>query len=131
MAEEDPNAPHGLKLAIEDYPFANDGLVLWDILKQWVTDYVNHYYPQANLIESDKELQAWWSEIKNVGHGDKKDEPWWPELKTPNDLIGIITTIIWVTSGHHAAVNFGQYSYAGTHLTFFALLQLLVYLHSS
>ncbi|KAL3379266.1 hypothetical protein AABB24_000135 [Solanum stoloniferum] len=113
LAVEDPNEPHGLKLTIEDYPFANDGLVLWDILKQWVTNYVNHYYPQTNLIESDKELQAWWSEIKNVGHGDKRDEPWWPELKTPNDLIGIVTTIVWVTSGHHAAVNFGQYSYAG------------------
>ncbi|PHT59204.1 Linoleate 13S-lipoxygenase 2-1, chloroplastic [Capsicum baccatum] len=113
LAVEDPNEPHGLKLTIEDYPFANDGLVLWDTLKQWVTAYVNHYYPQTNLVESDIELQAWWSEIKNVGHADKKDEPWWPELKTPNDLIGIITTIVWVTSGHHAAVNFGQYSYAG------------------
>ncbi|KAI3743196.1 hypothetical protein L1987_60902 [Smallanthus sonchifolius] len=44
---------------------------------------------------------------------DKKDEPWWPVLKTPKDLIGILTTIIWVASGHHAAVNFGQYDYAG------------------
>ncbi|XP_049347221.1 LOW QUALITY PROTEIN: linoleate 13S-lipoxygenase 2-1, chloroplastic-like [Solanum verrucosum] len=113
LAVEDPNEPYGLKLTIQDYPFANDGLVLWDTLKQWVTNYVNHYYPQTNLIESDKEIQAWWSEIKNIGHGDKKNEPWWPELKTPNDLIGIITTMIWVTSGHHAAVNFGQYIYAG------------------
>ncbi|KAH0775254.1 hypothetical protein KY290_012391 [Solanum tuberosum] len=113
LAVEDPNEPYGLKLTIQDYPFANDGLVLWDTLKQWVTNYVNHYYPQTNLIESDKEIQAWWSEIKNVGHGDKKNEPWWPELKTPNDLIGIITTMIWVTSSHHAAVNFGQYIYAG------------------
>ncbi|KAK6802421.1 hypothetical protein RDI58_000201 [Solanum bulbocastanum] len=112
IGEEDPNAPHGLKLTIKDYPFANDGLVLWDILKQWVTNYVTHYYPQTNLIESDKEL-AWWSEIKNVGHGDKRDEPWWSEFKTLNDLIDIVTTIIWVTSGHHVAVNFGQYSYAG------------------
>ncbi|KAJ4724171.1 Lipoxygenase [Melia azedarach] len=113
MAVEDPSAPHGLKLTIEDYPFANDGLVLWDTIKQWVTDYVNHYYTEASLIESDKELQAWWTEIRTVGHGDKKDEPWWPVLKTPQDLIEIITTIVWVTSGHHAAVNFGQYTYAG------------------
>ncbi|WMV60358.1 hypothetical protein MTR67_053743 [Solanum verrucosum] len=112
LAVEDPNEPYGLKLTIQDYPFANDGLVLWDTLKQWVTNYVSHYYPQTILIESDKEIQAWWSEIKNVGHGDKKNEPWWPELKTPNDLIGIITTMIWVTSGHHAVVNFGQYIYA-------------------
>ncbi|KAF3643063.1 Linoleate 13S-lipoxygenase 2-1, chloroplastic [Capsicum annuum] len=91
LAEEDPNAPYGLKLTIEDYPFANDGLVLRDILRQWVTAYVNNYYPQTNLIESGIELQAWWSEIKNVG----------------------VTTIIWIASAHHAAVNFGQYNYAG------------------
>ncbi|XP_058761885.1 linoleate 13S-lipoxygenase 2-1, chloroplastic-like isoform X2 [Vicia villosa] len=114
LAEKDPNAPHGLKLAIEDYPYANDGLVLWDAIKSWVTDYVNHYYnTDTRNVESDKELQAWWNEIRNVGHGDKKDEPWWPNLKTNEDLIGILTTIVWITSGHHAAMNFGQYTYAG------------------
>ncbi|XP_044478598.1 linoleate 13S-lipoxygenase 2-1, chloroplastic-like [Mangifera indica] len=113
MAVEDPNSPYGLKLTIEDYPYANDGLVLWDALKQWMTDYVNHYYPDPKLVASDQELQAWWKEIKNVGHGDKKDATWWPELKTPKDLVHIVTTIAWVASGHHAAVNFGQYSYAG------------------
>ncbi|KAJ6714079.1 LINOLEATE 13S-LIPOXYGENASE 2-1 CHLOROPLASTIC [Salix viminalis] len=113
MAIEDPTSPHGLKLAVEDYPYANDGLELWAIIKKWVSDYANHYYPEASLIESDSELLAWWEEVRTVGHGDKKDEPWWPELRTPQDLIEIITTIVWVASGHHAAVNFGQYAYAG------------------
>ncbi|XWS71118.1 hypothetical protein CRYUN_Cryun03dG0111000 [Craigia yunnanensis] len=113
LAVEDPSAPHGLRLTIKDYPFVNDGLILWDIIKEWVSDYVNHYYPNASLVESDQELQAWWTEIRTVGHGDKKDEPWWPVLKTPDDLIHIITTIAWVASGHHASVNFGQYTYAG------------------
>ncbi|XP_052198127.1 linoleate 13S-lipoxygenase 2-1, chloroplastic-like [Diospyros lotus] len=113
MAVEDPNSPHGLKLTIEDYPFANDGLLLWDAIKEWVRQYVQHYYPDASVVEGDEELQAWWTEIRTVGHGDKKDEPWWPMLNTPQDLIGILTTIIWVTSGHHSAVNFGQYAYAG------------------
>ncbi|XP_039158722.1 linoleate 13S-lipoxygenase 2-1, chloroplastic [Eucalyptus grandis] len=113
LAVEDPTAPHGLKLAIEDYPFANDGLLLWDAIKEWVTDYVNHYYPDPSHIASDKELQSWWTEIRTVGHGDKKDSPGWPDLKTPSDLIHIITTIVWVASGHHAAVNFGQYTYGG------------------
>ena len=113
MAVEDPAAPHGLRLTIEDYPFANDGLVLWDAIQKWVTDYINHYYSDPSLVESDQELQAWWTEIRTVGHADKKDEPWWPDLKTTKDLIDIITTIVWVTSGHHAAVNFGQYAFAG------------------
>lgn len=113
MAVEDPTAPHGLKLTIEDYPYANDGLLIWDALKEWVTDYVNHYYNDSRLVESDEELQSWWAEVRNVGHGDKKDAGGWPELKTTGDLIQIITTIAWVTSGHHAAVNFGQYPYGG------------------
>lgn len=113
MAVEDSTAEHGLKLTIEDYPFANDGLILWDAIKEWVSDYVNHYYTNPNLIESDTELQGWWTEVRTKGHADKKDEPWWPVLKTPENLIHILTTIIWVTAGHHAAVNFGQYMYAG------------------
>nr|WCQ76783.1 LOX7 [Salvia miltiorrhiza] len=111
MAVEDPSAPHGLKLTIEDYPYANDGLLIWDSIKQWITDYVSHFYPKANLVQSDSELQAWWTEIRTVGHGDKKDEPWWPELNTQEDLIGILTTIIWTAAGHHAAVNFGQFDF--------------------
>ncbi|KAJ9555432.1 hypothetical protein OSB04_010046 [Centaurea solstitialis] len=112
MAIEDPSVKHGvkLKLTIEDYPFANDGLALWYAIEQWATAYVDHYYPKADLVESDEELQAWWTEIRTVGHGDKKGEPWWPQLKTQKDLIGVVTTIMWVASGHHSAVNFGQYT---------------------
>ncbi|PKA62901.1 Linoleate 13S-lipoxygenase 2-1, chloroplastic [Apostasia shenzhenica] len=114
MAVEDPSAEHGLRLTIKDYPYAADGLLVWSAIKQWVTDYVSHYYSGgAAAVSDDNELQAWWSEIRNVGHGDKKDEPWWPELDTPESLIGVLTTIIWTVSGHHAAVNFGQYHYAG------------------
>ncbi|KAJ7950551.1 Lipoxygenase [Quillaja saponaria] len=112
MAIEDPSAAHGVKLTIQDYPYANDGLLVWDAIKTWVTDYVNYYYPDPALVESDQELQQWWTEIRTVGHADKKDEPWWPLLKSPTDLVEIITTIVWVASGHHAAVNFGQYDFA-------------------
>ncbi|XP_042514700.1 linoleate 13S-lipoxygenase 2-1, chloroplastic-like [Macadamia integrifolia] len=113
MAVKDPTAEHGVKLTIKDYPFADDGLLIWTAIKQWVGDYVNHYYPDSTLVESDQELQVWWTEVRTQGHGDKKDEPWWPVLKTVEILIEILTTIIWVASCHHSAVNFGQYAYGG------------------
>lgn len=113
MAVEDKSSEHGLRLTIEDYPYANDGLLIWDSIKQWVTEYVNHYYSNSSEVESDEELQAWWTEIRTVGHADKKDSPGWPDLKTREDLIDIVTNIAWTASGHHAAVNFGQYAYAG------------------
>lgn len=113
MAVEDPTAENGLRLTIEDYPYANDGLLIWFAIKQWVSNYVYRYYSSSSHIQEDHEIQAWWTEVRTKGHEDKKDEPWWPVLNTHDDLIQVLSTIIWVTSGHHAAANFGQYHYGG------------------
>lgn len=113
MAVEDPSVPNGLKLVIEDYPYAADGLLIWSAIKELVESYVDHYYSEVNSVTSDVELQAWWTEIKNKGHFDKRNEPWWPKLDTKEDLSGILTTMIWIASGQHAAINFGQYPFGG------------------
>ncbi|XP_006657135.2 lipoxygenase 2.3, chloroplastic-like [Oryza brachyantha] len=102
-----------LVLAIEDYPYANDGLLVWESIKEWASDYVRCYYSSAEEIAGDEELQGWWTEVRTKGHADKKDEPWWPVLDSHQSLVQVLTTIMWVTSGHHAAVNFGQYHFAG------------------
>ncbi|KAF7843540.1 seed linoleate 9S-lipoxygenase-3 [Senna tora] len=78
MAVKDPSSPHGLRLVIEDYPFAVDG------------------------------LEAWWKELVEVGHADHKDKSWWPKMQTRQDLIQTCTIIIWTSSALHAAVNFGH-----------------------
>lgn len=52
-------------------------------------------------------------QVRTVGHGDKSDAPGWPSLLTRASLIYTLTTIAWVASCHHAAVNFGQYAYGG------------------
>ncbi|KAM7473807.1 hypothetical protein LguiB_021050 [Lonicera macranthoides] len=44
MAVEDSNSPHGLRLLIQDYPFAVDGLEIWSAIKTWVGDYCSCYY---------------------------------------------------------------------------------------
>ncbi|KAK2438012.1 Lipoxygenase 6, chloroplastic [Trifolium repens] len=113
MAVEDPSMPYGVKLVIDDYPYAADGLLIWSAIKEWVESYAEHFYSESNSIKSDVELQEWWSEIKFKGHYDKSNEPWWPKLDTKEDLSGILTTIIWVASGQHAAINFGQYPFGG------------------
>ncbi|KAL3647573.1 hypothetical protein CASFOL_008541 [Castilleja foliolosa] len=111
MAVRDSTQPHGIKLAIEDYPYAQDGLLIWSAIENLVTKYVNHYYPEATHIENDTELQAWYNESINTGHADLRNAPWWPKLSTQTDLIKILTTIIWTVTGQHAVLNFGQYSY--------------------
>ncbi|KFK41163.1 hypothetical protein AALP_AA2G093900 [Arabis alpina] len=113
MAEEDSSAECGVKLVIDDYPYAADGLLIWKAIKNLVESYVKHFYSDPKSITSDFELQAWWDEIKNKGHYDKKDEPWWPKLNTTQDLSQILTNMIWIASGQHAAINFGQYPFGG------------------
>ncbi|KAM1195455.1 hypothetical protein ACFX13_022456 [Malus domestica] len=113
MAVLDKTCPHGLRLLIEDYPFAVDGLEIWSAIQTWVDEYCCLYYESDDAVQVDSELQDWWTELRNVGHGDKKNEPWWPKMQTRDELIESCTIIIWVASALHAAVNFGQYSYAG------------------
>ncbi|KAF8018099.1 hypothetical protein BT93_H3105 [Corymbia citriodora subsp. variegata] len=113
VAVEDANSPHGLRLLIKDYPYAVDGLEIWSAIKMWVEDYCFFYYKSDETVQKDEELQSWWKELVEEGHGDKKNEPWWPKMQTVKDLTEICTITIWIASALHAAVNFGQYPYAG------------------
>jgi len=102
-------------LLIKDYPYAVDGLAIWYAIQTWVDDYCSIYYTSDGTVQTDEELQAWWKEVREVGHGDKKDETWWPAMNSLRNLTDACTTIIWVASALHASVNFGQYPYAGYH----------------
>jgi linoleate 9S-lipoxygenase len=113
IAVEDPSSPHGVRLAIEDYPYAVDGLEIWDAIKAWVEDYVSLYYPTDDAVQKDTEIQTWWKEAVEKGHGDLKDKPWWPKMQSVQDLVQSCSIIIWTASALHAAVNFGQYPYGG------------------
>lgn len=66
----DENVPHGLRLWIEDYPFAMDGLLVWSSIEEWVREYVSLYFSDSQNILKDDELQQWWTEIQTKGHAD-------------------------------------------------------------
>ncbi|KAH1253423.1 Linoleate 9S-lipoxygenase-4 [Glycine max] len=106
---KDPSAPHGVRLLIKDYPYASDGLEIWDAIKSWVEEYVSFYYKLDEELQKDPELQAWWKELVEVGHGDLKDKPWWQKMQTREELVEAYATLIWIASALHVVVNFGQY----------------------
>ncbi|KAK1683493.1 hypothetical protein QYE76_044341 [Lolium multiflorum] len=113
MAVEDASQPHGLRLLIEDYPYATDGLLLWSAISRWCEAYVAAYYQSDEAVRADYELQSWYTEAVQSGHPDKRDAPWWPRLSTPADLASLLTTLVWLCSAQHAALNFGQYPLGG------------------
>ncbi|XP_050908346.1 linoleate 9S-lipoxygenase, partial [Lathyrus oleraceus] len=113
VAVEDPTSPQCLHLLIEDYPYAVDGLDIWVAIKLWVEEYVNFYYKSDAAIVQDSELQAFWKEVVEVGHGDLKNATWWFKMQNRVELIEACAILIWIASALHAAVNFGQYPYGG------------------
>lgn len=115
MAEPaDSSYPGSVKLVIEDYPYAKDGLEIWDAIYKWVAKVVEITYQGSDeAVKADTELQAWWNDIVNVGHGDLKDATWWPKLDSTKNLVQTISTIAWMAGPYHAALNFGQVAYAG------------------
>ncbi|XP_040380210.1 probable linoleate 9S-lipoxygenase 5 [Oryza brachyantha] len=114
MASKDERARGGVSLHIQDYPYAVDGLDVWLAIEGWVRSYCSHFYHTDGAVAGDAELQAWWDDVRHVGHGDRRgDAACWLELDTVGHLAESLTTLIWVASALHAAVNFGQYGYAG------------------
>nr|CAA53730.1 lipoxygenase [Pisum sativum] len=113
VAVVDPASPHGIRLLIEDYPYASDGLEIWAAIKSWVEEYVNFYYKSDEAIAQDAELKASWKDLVEVGHGDLESATWLVKKETCAELIEACTILIWIASALHAAVNFGQYPYGG------------------
>ncbi|GKU85901.1 hypothetical protein SLEP1_g503 [Rubroshorea leprosula] len=113
MALEDTQSFSEVFILFQDYPYGLDGLDIWVAIKAWVQDFCDIFYKDDDSVRSDVEIQAWWSEIRNVGHGDKRQETWWYEMTTRSELMQALTTLIWIASGLHASLNFGQYAYAG------------------
>lgn len=74
---------------------------------------MNHYYKGSNDVSADNELQSWYKEYINLGHPDHKNASWWPKLATNEDLISMLTAIIWIVTAQHAVLNFSQYPYGG------------------
>ncbi|WIA35699.1 hypothetical protein OEZ86_004104 [Tetradesmus obliquus] len=100
------------ELRIKDYPYAEDGLLLWGALKKYFEAYVELYYSTDDAVQNDKWLQAWWNEVKTEAHKDANASGW-VDLDSRSNLVLAALTIAWVASAHHAAVNFGQYDYSG------------------
>ncbi|KAK1267036.1 Linoleate 9S-lipoxygenase 1 [Acorus gramineus] len=113
MALEDPEKPCGIRLVIKDYPYAVDGLEIWAAIERWVHGFVSRYYPDDGSVASDAELQSWWIEVRDVGHGDLPLGHLRRALDSVSGLASVVTVIVWIASALHASVNFGQYAYAG------------------
>jgi arachidonate 15-lipoxygenase len=89
--------------ALPDYPYRDDGLLIWNAIAEWVSSYINHYYITNDDIIQDSALMAWVNDI--IANGKVKG---FRSISTKDELKNTLTMIIFTTSAQHAAVNFTQ-----------------------
>lgn len=104
------------------YPYRDDGMLVWNEILSFVSNYLHHFYPTPEDITGDTELQAWAAELSDQIQGGKvKGMP--ASFTNVEELIEVVTTIIFICGPQHSAINFAQYEY----MTFAANMPLAAY----
>ncbi|KAG8435189.1 hypothetical protein GDO86_013216 [Hymenochirus boettgeri] len=93
------------------YFYRDDGMKVWEAIKNFVSDVVDIYYTNDNTVCEDDELQAFVKDIVVYGFRDNKKSGFPKTLKTKEKLTEYLTLVIFTASAQHAAVNFGQYDW--------------------
>ncbi|EDV26833.1 uncharacterized protein TRIADDRAFT_63720 [Trichoplax adhaerens] len=100
---------------LPDYPYRDDGLLVWNCIKNYVAGVVNGHYKNKNDIANDFELQNF-AEILVAPYPEGceiKGVPGNGKFETQEEIISAFTSFIFTSSAIHAAVNFGQYDEYG------------------
>ncbi len=92
---------------LPNFPYREDALLIWDAVHSWISDYVSIWYQSDADIRADFELQGWANEIQNVGEVNDFCLSG-GGVQGRDDLIDMLTMIIFTAGPQHAAVNFSQ-----------------------
>ncbi len=93
--------------AIATYPYRDDAIRVWNAIKRWMSAYVPMCYPNEAAFQADLAIKSWAREIQDVGQV-KNFCSANGEIASRDELIDLLTMIIFTAGPQHAAVNFSQ-----------------------
>lgn len=96
---DDPNT-------LPNFPYRDDGILVWNAIANWVSEYVNIYYADDAAVVGDTELAAWTAEL--ITEGKVKG---FKTITSKAQLKDVLTMVVFTSSAQHAAVNFPQRTY--------------------
>ncbi|XP_033998510.1 arachidonate 15-lipoxygenase B-like isoform X2 [Trematomus bernacchii] len=105
-------AARGLE-SIPNFHFRDDALRLWSIINSFIQSMVAYYYPSDSEVSADSELQEWINEIFYYGFLGNDDSGFPSSLQTVEELIQVVTTVVFTSSATHSAGNRGQFDHLG------------------
>lgn len=88
---------------LPDYPYRDDALMVWGALEAWIRAYVGVYYSTDADVIGDTELAAFCAEVRGAGR-----MKGFAVIETIDQLVEVLTMIVFTGSAQHAAVNFPQ-----------------------
>jgi hypothetical protein len=93
------------------YPYRDDGLLVWNAMEEYIGAVVENHYKTDKDIMADTELQNFAMDVLENGHTSPQFDI--AMASTKQNVVEMITTIVWTVSCQHSAMNFGQYKYLG------------------
>ncbi|NJL78601.1 MAG: hypothetical protein HC917_06640 [Richelia sp. SM2_1_7] len=99
---------------LRDFPYRDDGLLVWNTLLDYVSRYISIYYKSDRDIREDFELQNWLQSLRKPFNDGGFGIVSLPEGFINRDqLIEILTQIIFTAGPQHSAIAWIQYQYMG------------------
>jgi arachidonate 15-lipoxygenase len=92
---------------IPDYPYRDDGLLVWNAIERFVASYVKIYYPSDADVLADDEIQAWARDLADPAGGHVRGVA--GAVSGTAALVAVLTRIIFACGPLHAAINYSQY----------------------
>ncbi|XP_055056823.1 arachidonate 12-lipoxygenase, 12S-type isoform X2 [Misgurnus anguillicaudatus] len=96
---------------VKDYFYRDHSMMLWDVIHKFVSGIVSLYYKSDSEVDQDSELQAWIKDVATEGFVDVPHFGLASELKTKEELITLISVVIFTSTAQHAATNNGQFDW--------------------
>ncbi|KAJ8254838.1 hypothetical protein GJAV_G00197900 [Gymnothorax javanicus] len=96
---------------LRNYHYMEDGLMIWEAIHRFVSGMVSLYYISDDEVLLDSELQAWIRDVTQEGYADIPQFGLPSELKNKEELITLLSVVIFHTSVQHAAANNGQFDW--------------------
>ncbi|KAI5609950.1 arachidonate 15-lipoxygenase, partial [Silurus asotus] len=96
---------------LNKYFYREHSLMLWDAIEKFVSGIVSLYYDNDSEVVQDSELQAWIKEVVQEGFENIPHFGLPNELKNKQELITLLSVVIFTSTAQHAATNNGQFDF--------------------
>ena len=95
---------------LPNHPYREDASLVWDAVHEFVTAYVALYYTSDADVGGDTELQAFVLELGADAGGRLQGVP---PANTVEQLVFLLTRLLFIAGPQHSAVNFPQFPIMG------------------